>query len=488
MFEESVRILDRRRLEIKQWLSCDSVTGANAYQVDTWFYLPAPLQVNRWTYSPQSCLKRLKTYLRQRAPLLPLDELTTAHPFLVEAREQLAPLAEPSAPALTVPQKDRLVLLFKLYQLLLKRSMFAQKKVVLALPSPDERYTAALKLFVDLNRSLKAYRALRPLAARDADVLDAFRYCDEYIGIIITHHMHGLLHDGDWKNPRQFQMLKAFWTAQMRYRLAHSPASVPTEDGDNELPVYRWSVLKKYVADPLFFDIRRKSGNSLLVHFIYSSSAAFAMIFATAIAFVWQDHYGALSTPLFVAMVVAYIFKDRIKELCREHLFRVLQHHVPDCRQNIYTDTNTCVGTCNESFRFLDEDQQFPLLRSMRDKKKFASVRHENILHCTKQVRIRKLSNPFRTTTPMVMEIWRFDMSDFLTHILDTPEELPTLADEHLVLGEKVYYVNMVRRVMQKNYEAWERYRLVLNHEGIKRVEALRPLTPVEGQTPQPVN
>ena len=487
MFEESVRILDRRRLEIKQWLSCDSATGATAYQVDTWFFLPAPLQVNRWTYSPQWCLKRLKTYLRQRAPLLPMDELANGHPFLHEARALLTPVPETTV-TLSEKNRNRIIHLFKMYQLLIKRSMYARKKAILEQTTPEQRYGDVLMLFIQLNRALRAYRSLRPLVAPHQPVMDAFRYCDEYIGIIVTHHMHSLLHEQAWGNPRELRTLRAYWKGQMRYRLAHSPASVPCEDSDNELPVYRWSVLKKYVADPLFFDIRRKRGNSLLVHTIYSFSAALAMIFATAIAFVWQEYYGALSSPLFVAMVVGYIFKDRIKELCREHLFRVLQHHVPDCRQNIYTDTNTCIGTCNESFRFLDEDRQFPLLRTLRDKQKFASVRHETILHCAKQVHIKHLTNPFRTERPMIMEIWRFDISDFLGHILDTPEELPTLADEHLALGEKVYYVNMVRRVHQKNYEAWERCRLVLNHEGIKRVETLRPLTPVEGIKPVPVN
>ena len=37
------------------------------------------------------------------------------------------------------------------------------------------------------------------------------------------------------------------------------------------------------------------------------------MIFATGIAFAFQQKYGNFTIPLFVALVISYMLKDRIK-------------------------------------------------------------------------------------------------------------------------------------------------------------------------------
>ena len=65
--------------------------------------------------------------------------------------------------------------------------------------------------------------------------------------------------------------------------------------------------LKKFVQSSLFLDIRYKQGAPLLTHSIYGSAAALSMLFATVVAFFYQDRYGSLSRNLFFALVIAYI-------------------------------------------------------------------------------------------------------------------------------------------------------------------------------------
>ncbi|MEX6223867.1 hypothetical protein AB6F55_02965 [Providencia hangzhouensis] len=88
---------------------------------------------------------------------------------------------------------------------------------------------------------------------------------------------------------------------------------------------YRRNLLKKYINRYLYLEIRHKRGLPLLLHSIYGIAAAISMIFATLIAFLWQGKYGALSANLFLAMVIGYIFKDRLKEIGREQLYRLFQ-------------------------------------------------------------------------------------------------------------------------------------------------------------------
>lgn len=82
------------------------------------------------------------------------------------------------------------------------------------------------------------------------------------------------------------------------------------------------------------YQLRRKMLNSsvLAEQLIFGFAAAFAMAFATAVAFITQRAFGNFSTPFFFSLVLSYIFKDRIKELGRNYLMEkyfahYFQHH-----------------------------------------------------------------------------------------------------------------------------------------------------------------
>ena len=510
--EESLHILDKRRLETKQRLTASGGRGGLNYEVETWFFLPASLQINRWNYDPQNCRQRLKNYIRENAPLTPLTELCGGHPLLVEAAELLERLQEVDSP----PRAVRLEEVLRLYALLYHRSLAQERRGIenrFRQGETEEAAQAALALCRQALTSLVAYRSLRaqakavPLRKHPADglaggqagsatpgspPLAAFAYCDEFLGIITTHHLSRLLEKTPPHEESVQRRLKAALKAQMRYRLALYPESVPEEEGDNEIPLYRWSVLKKYVSAPLFLEARPRTGTHPLVHTVYVFSAAFAMTVATAITLIMQKSNGTLTPTLFAVILVAYIFRERFKDIFRHYLFKLTQRWVPDRRQVIYADHNRAVGRCDESFRFMAGEKHLPPeARLMRDRQHIVEVdnsfRSEDILYYSKTVDIFRLPNPFAVGTPQVMDIWRFDITDFLLHTTEAPEELPVIDDERIPLGTKVYHVNMIRKITQNRQAAWERYRFILTSEGIKRVDEVFPLSslPAGDSVPQ---
>ena len=82
--------------------------------------------------------------------------------------------------------------------------------------------------------------------------------------------------------------------------------------------LYRASVLKKYAASVLFLQVDVKPDGQSWTHLAQSIAAGIAMIFATGIAFLFQARYGNFTFPLFIALVLGYMFKDRIKEIGRD--------------------------------------------------------------------------------------------------------------------------------------------------------------------------
>ena len=59
LLAEAVRTIGKRRFEIRQQVSCPLEDRKLHYLVETWFFFPQSLQINRWSYTAtdyQRCL------------------------------------------------------------------------------------------------------------------------------------------------------------------------------------------------------------------------------------------------------------------------------------------------------------------------------------------------------------------------------------------------------------------------------------------------
>ena len=113
------------------------------------------------------------------------------------------------------------------------------------------------------------YRKLlgkRAKAARNLLRAPAFLYCDEHLSIITTRTLGEIVRRLSPVHKCSTYILAYSRSGSGAYRRSCYPESMPSKTGDNELPVFRWSVLKKYVDMPLFLNVQRHSGNSLLEH------------------------------------------------------------------------------------------------------------------------------------------------------------------------------------------------------------------------------
>lgn len=478
MIKESLKIHGKRQIEIKQKVSFAKQEGNEVrYLVETYFFLPTALQVNRFTYSSNKFQRSLKHYVRLRPPTQTLHNLAQEKGSFAKLKETLVQFNE------EIPlTHDEYENTLKLFALTYKRALR------MAVRAANRKKTPSLELVVqyvgDVQSCLSHYRSLAKMVKPLEKELKshAFAYCDEYLSVMTTYYLRSLF--VSMKEQKLGAPLYALWQAEMLYRKEYYPDSVPESDSDNELVIYRWSVLKKYVSKCLFLEVRRKSGAPLILHSIYGVAAAISMVFATIIAFLWQGKYGALSSNLFLALVVGYIFKDRIKEIAREKLFKIFQRWIPDRRQLIYAENQAIVGICKESFRFVENDLLPVEIREMREQSHLINIlndeRAEDVLFYSKEVTLNNQPELFEQTKYSIIDISRFNVTDFLKYIDNVLEELPLIEDEDHVtmgVGERIYHVYVIRRVMHNNQIAKELARVVINADGIKRLEMIQPLT-----------
>ena len=94
--------------------------------------------------------------------------------------------------------------------------------------------------------------------------------------------------------------------------------------------MFRQGALKKYLEQHSLPGNKGRKRGKFLEQAIYSVAAGIAMVFATMVAFIGQSRYGGLSLPFFIALVISYMFKDRIKELLRLYLSVTLRKWLYD--------------------------------------------------------------------------------------------------------------------------------------------------------------
>lgn len=493
LLAEAVKTIGRKRFEIRQQVSCPLEDRQLHYLVESWFFFPQSLQINRWSYSPTHFQQSLKNYIRLGVPIRSLESLLGEElpPDLrekAEAQEGAVDMLRDCSERLddllrenTDEERERYEDSLKLFCIAFRVALLARKNTVLAIEDDTERTLAAYDLTRLAVACLRRYRRTLGERAKKARRLlraPAFLYCDEYLSIITTRTLGEIVRGLSPVERRSTYILASFG-AQRAYRRIRYPDSMPSKNGDNELPVFRWSVLKKYVDMPLFLPVRRHSGNSLLVHILYSLIAAVAMSLALAVTFVWEDT-DFFSAPIFVIAVFAYICRERIKDVLKGKMFSLFGKWIPDRVLRVSDGYGRRLGQCSEQFRFAVWDKLPKAVRVLRNRTHFVDIlnafHNEDILYYSKQIDIKELPDPFHEGKNLLLDISRFDISDFLRHADEVLDEAPLISDERVLPGDKVYHVDMVRRITHRCGTNLERFRLVLTHAGIRRIDEIKPL------------
>lgn len=459
LVKESLKLHSAEQLEIKQEIEIDPEVSKSRYSVESYFFFPAALYINKETYSEADFRRPLKSYVRLRLPKFPLAD------FMEGGEEYLRLKNFLNEPTGSIELRTSAL---KRYALLIKGSFKRRIKTLLE-SGTEEDVTALVE---ELRRVIAASRPLLLSAAdlQEPALAVTARAADEYLATILEYHGKRLLTRFDGG-------LKAFLTENALYREKTYPESASWQPREDVL--YRWRSLKKFISSQLFLTVKMREGNPWLLQSLYGIAAAVSMIFATVVAFLWQGKYGALSWNLFLALVIAYIFKDRLKDWMRTRLAKLFRRWLPSRRQLIYANDGRMVGVCRESFEFVKRAEVPPEILALRTKAHyvpFAQEETETIFLYRKDVELKNEWIHSYENRSSLYDITRLGVMPWTSNIDQQFEELPFAdEDDERAHGPvaKLYHVYLVRRIRVENpkHERFEVTRLVLKHDGLFLLE-----------------
>ncbi len=353
----------------------------------------------------------------------------------------------------------------------------------------DDVRHAIARVDVETTAVLAAVRELRPrfmLPRRPSWIRELYEYLDEYVSISVESYFTAAIDALDAEASDDFvasrRRLTAAVVAEQRHRVGAGYPGVLVEASTEGAYVYRKSALKKFMSSVLFLEAKRRPEGRGIANVIAGIAAAIAMLFST-IAAIWsQGTYGLNSFPFVIAIVISYVFKDRIKEWLRAYISGRLTRWLYDRSIEIHDPLeNVVVGRCRESFGFLSAERVPGAVVRLRHADSSSILEPETkpelVMRYVKDVTLngRQIAAVHRRLGD-VNDIIRFNFSSFLVR-MDEPVQTVAVYDPHTDLVRRLerpkrYHVNMVMLLHADGKQASvDRFRIILDRRGIQRLQ-----------------
>ncbi len=509
-----IGVHDENQVEIKLDYGFDPAAARTRYQIETYVFAPRSLGIDRGTYKADQFYADVQSYIRFKTPSVPLSDLCGPTGALAKMAAAI-PEGSPGWNSAEATELKRRVQLLGCEVRANTRDAVADLRsrcrVLAGLPAPvpamriTDLCTAVDRLCADLEALLAGLRALRPRfmqARRPVWLRELFEYADEYVSVSIEGQLTTLIDVLGQSSPIVDALepararLAGLITAEQDHRRAAGYRTVLDHDGSGRAYVYRASALKKFMSSVLFLDVRKQGGGGSIRHGAAGLAAGIAMLFSTMAALFTQRWFAIDSMPFVVALVVAYVFKDRIKDWLKFYLSARFSRHLFDYKSSILGPGGVKLGRCRETFGFVEPrgvDERVMEARHADSTSEIErATKPEVVLRYIKDIaidgpRVRAIGEGFAE----INDIMRFNVASFLAR-MDDP--VRTIARYDRSAGAvkrhecpKNYHLNIVLLFRGPNEAlALRRFRVVLDRGGIVGLHDVAlpgPAKPAPGQT-----
>lgn len=463
----------------------------NIYTQEFYLFIPNTLQINEDSY-PQSLFYRDQTNLiRYKTPSFTLKELSN---------NPLSPLVElQKIPRLPSDEKklevivDKLKLLgntirsalreeiyFLINSLLKNESIFPRLEQMCAeLTELWETFLSLQKKWISLLEKKEGRKQLL--------------YVNEFISNTIHYYFIGLLEklreSASLDREKSDSLICAMLVqeGQRRKIFLQEPTLKGKDTIHNEFILYRSRLLDNFVLDTLLLNTVRSSLDTRFRNLIGAISAGIAMLFFL-IFFAWQGKLFLINSLSFILLtVLLYVIKDRLKEGFKTLSYRQFSKWFYDYSTEIRSpDNRIYLGKLKEAVSFIQEKRIPENIKRIRNREFHAILetvhRPEQVIYYKRQLIL--FGNSLRTDPQKnaLNILFRFSIEDFLRKADDPFHDYVDLNLETFQLSKtklpKVYHLNIIMRGTFSEKGLWKeelkKFRLILDHNGIKRVEHLK--------------
>ena len=511
MIDPRLEAHDANQLELKLSYLVEPGVKRQRYLVETFMFVPRTLGISGQSYGVQGFFEDLQTFVRLKTPQVALEALAKAgrgERWFTPVRAELDRLLSGGARA-----SDELVRSLKVLGGIYRSAIRDEGRLLASkFVAMENDVEGAIMREQELGRALStwieyleaALTRLRHAGSRCEHAIvpqvvrETWAAVDEYVSIYAEEIATTLVQACDERLRAEHgggespllavrERLADVAIGAYRYRRSRGYPSYAIPDAPNEDLPRRRRILKRVIASVLYLDLRHEEGGAFQRDIIAGVAAAIAMLVAALVSLWAQGTWGPLSSAFIAVLVVSYIIKDRIKEWARRSLGRRFSSHLPDYVTEIRKpDSDDVIGQLRESVTIIDPSRIDPEIVELRHSDHPSAIashgRPEVVVRYVKEVTLDSAGlQKAMEGVEGLNDIIRFNFAKFRAR-MDDPVEIyrivhPTNRSVVEVPCARVYHVNVVLRITRgrdKNaMSQLVRVRVVLDSEGLKRVESI---------------
>jgi len=486
MIDEVVKIHDKFSVEIKLGFIARRKQEISDFTINTWIFVPQSLDINPATYSKTDFYRDLKSNIRLITPVYLLRDITGGEKSPVRILEKSFQNLASNPTRTRIADYEYHI---KMFLSILKSTLREEIKHFGNNVIQDDKSFLVEQYISSVSKIITEYRALRhvvnvPTVTRE--VLNYYFFGDEFMSNLIEQNTFKLLSliKGSFaeKDQELIEKLLSLIQNEIAYKKEKGYPVVEKDCPDrNRRLLSRLGLLKKFAENELYLGADKRKDGVLIEQVYLSIAAGISMVFATAVAFSIQQKYGNFTMPFFVALVISYMLKDRIKELFRYYFAHKLGSRYFD--QKTYISLKGYkIGSGREAVDHIAIDKVPDEVIKLRSRSSvfedYARQHADSVMLYRKMISInrRNLDKVSNYPTQGINEIIRMNVSNFLLKMANA--EVPLfVTDENtvyaMVKGEKVYYLNLVMQLKNEKQMEYRHYRIVMNRKGILDIEKI---------------
>lgn len=474
MINVNTKIHDKFSIEFKVGFTGSEKDQLHDFTVNTWIFVPYSLDINRSTYSKEQFYHDVKSNIRLITPKYSLAEIAQpdSHPMQMVRTICQQLQSQPSEANVTECNFQ-----LRIFAAIFKSSFRDECNELLSvLPSP-EWHQLCKQLQQNIRTILDQYRSCSVPTQSKSHYI--YSYADEYMShltdVQLSKIIRHLNNTPDTESISTRALLTDFLLQERAYKTGkgYSHISEPDHPLNNEL-VYRHGLLKKNIESALYLRVDTAPDSNAAQEISFGAAAGIAMILSTLVALPFQKFLGNYPILIFLILVAAYIFKDRIKDFIRYRFAHRLKAKYYDTKTTIHFKDNN-IGWIKEGVDFIDDKKtpaQVLTIRGRNDLESDNSILGEQTILYRKQVHIEndKMRERYPYDFIGINDILRLHIQQF-TQKMDDPTVLihavNQTGDMRSIPAERLYHLHIVQQFIHNEQSEYRGFDIAATRDGI---------------------
>lgn len=484
MIDIKTKIHDKYSIEFKVGFSGRRTIRENNFTINSWIFVPNSLDINRSTYTKDQFYKDVKSNIRLITPVFLLRDIADnkAVPYN-NLRNSFVKAA--SSPTRTNIADYEFQL--KMFGSIFKSSVRDTTSYICGKPA-NEIKTIGKDYAKNICNILDRFRDLWSIIdvpTMSSEAKNKFLFTDEYISHVVEFYTVKIIDDIDKSCNAELEdvrdTLVDMLIKEHQYKIEkeYSCTIIGNNKNNREL-VRRHGLLKKYIESALYLKVNTKQDSRAIEQISFSLAAGLAMIVSTLIVIPFQKHLGNYPALIFIILIMAYMLKDRLKDLTRMSFAHKLKDKYFDNR-NIISIKDNVIGWEKEGMDFIADEKVPREVLKLRNRSALESdndLLEEKIILYRKRVFINnaKLRGNYSYDFTGINDIMRFHINHY-TQKMDNPSVTITSINDDRTLqtidSQKIYTLHFVLQFCYEDQLEYKAFKINATRDGIIEIKAV---------------